>query len=398
MSSRPERRRFTLSLLALVLLLSCGPAQASGEFQAVSEPEAWLVTYGPGQIYWQRFGHNAIWLRDPELGLDHVFNFGFFDFGQEDFFLRFLQGRMLYFSLARPSREEFADYINENRSIRVQRLDLSLAQKLALTEFLLGEVRPENREYLYDYYLNNCSTRIRDAIDLALGGLLESGFRPQAANLSWRDHTRRLTSADFWLYLGLQVGLGSPVDAQNSRWDEMFIPGVLADAMAETRFTGSSEFRPLVLEDVLLYESAFEPPPDAPLTRWPVYLLASLGALLGAWLLSRPMPPVLVPLLARSWLVFSGLVGLGLLYLWFGTNHAVARDNVNVLVFFPPWIFLAFWKGHEKTSFRIVAALSALALAWIALPPQQYNLDVLAFFLPLNLGAAAALQSARHAS
>jgi hypothetical protein len=101
----------------------CVPASAAGPGAEAAGTEVWLVTYGPGEIYWQRFGHNAIWIRDPALGLDHVFNFGFFDFAQEDFFLRFLQGRMLYFSAAQPARDEFAAYIDENRSIRAQRLD-----------------------------------------------------------------------------------------------------------------------------------------------------------------------------------------------------------------------------------------------------------------------------------
>jgi hypothetical protein len=123
------------------------PALAESEFEP-AEAEVWLVTYGPGEIYWQRFGHNAIWIRDQQLGLDHAFNFGFFDFEQEDFFLRFLQGRMLYFSAARPAREEFSSYINENRSIRAQRLDLSPEQKLKLIDFLLEEIQPEHRDYL----------------------------------------------------------------------------------------------------------------------------------------------------------------------------------------------------------------------------------------------------------
>ena len=106
-------------LLALFLSISSFAADTEPSM----ETEAWLVTYGPGEIYWERFGHNAIWIRDAGLGLDHVFNFGFFDFEQENFFLNFLQGRMLYFSAARPAREEFAGYINQNRSIRAQRLD-----------------------------------------------------------------------------------------------------------------------------------------------------------------------------------------------------------------------------------------------------------------------------------
>ncbi|MCJ7815579.1 MAG: DUF4105 domain-containing protein, partial [Xanthomonadales bacterium] len=253
-SNHKVSRGGLLRLLVILLTFAISfPLSAADRFES-KETEVWLVTYGPGEIYWQRFGHNAIWIRDVGLGLDHVFNFGFFDFEQENFFLRFLQGRMQYFSAARPAREEFAGYINENRSIRAQRLDLSTGQKLRLIEYLLEEVRPQNRDYLYDYYVNNCSTRVRDSIDLAMDGLLKSKFQPFEASQTWRDQTRRLTFEDFWLYLGLETGLGSPVDRVISRWDEMFIPDELADVLASVNYSGDELARPLVLEDVVLYQ------------------------------------------------------------------------------------------------------------------------------------------------
>jgi hypothetical protein len=381
----------------LVILLTIGisfPLSAADRIES-GKTEVWLVTYGPGEIYWQRFGHNAIWIRDAGLGLDHVFNFGFFDFEQEDFFLRFLQGRMQYFSAARPAREEFAGYINENRSIRAQRLDLSTGQKLRLIEYLLEEVRPQNRDYLYDYYVNNCSTRVRDSIDLAMDGLLKSEFQSFDATQTWRDQTRRLTFEDFWLYLGLEAGLGSPVDRVISRWDEMFIPDELAEVLASVNYSGDELVRPLVLEDVVLYQSSFESPPLSPRAWWPRYLLASLGLVLSAWLLCRFAPWPLTRGLSRSWFIFSGSVGLVLLFLWFGTDHWVTRPNLNLLVFFPALIFLPFWKGREKISLLLVSGLSVLALTMTLLPPHQYNLDVLAAFLPLNLAAAAGLFKSR---
>ena len=96
---------------------------------------------------------------------------------------------MLYFSAARPATEEFAEYIDDNRSIHVQRLALSDAQTERLTAYLLSEIRPENRDYRYDYYLNNCSTRVRDALDQALGGQLADRSTEQPAAQSWRDHS-----------------------------------------------------------------------------------------------------------------------------------------------------------------------------------------------------------------
>ena len=96
-------------VLLLVLMASTWPLQAQNTpEQKARSTQIWLVTYGPGEIYWQSFGHNAIWIRDPELGLDHVFNFGFFDFDQDNFFRRFLQGKMLYFSAAQPAEREFS--------------------------------------------------------------------------------------------------------------------------------------------------------------------------------------------------------------------------------------------------------------------------------------------------
>lgn len=396
MSSSPERTGFFLPrLLSLLLLVLCNCSVFAEDQSLPADTEVWLVTYGPGQLYWQRFGHNAIWIRDAQLGLDHVFNFGFFDFRQEDFLLRFLQGRMLYFSAAQPAREEFSVYINEDRSIRAQKLDLAPAQKLHLIEFLLEEVRPENRDYLYDYYENNCSTRIRDAIDLALGGILQAEFEPVPASQTWREQTRRLTAQDFWLYLGLEIGLGSPVDRQTSQWDEMFIPAMLANSIASVEFTGAGLAYPLVLEDVMLHESSLEAPPLVPTAWWPRYLLLSLGLLLLVWSADRVLFNGLVRVLSRSWLVLSGVTGLFLLYLWTGTDHAAAGNNLNLLLFNPLWIVLAFWKGPGKWVPLTVALISTLAAVMVFLPPWQYTLDVLAAFLPLNLAAAAGISRSR---
>lgn len=357
---------------------------------------AWLVTYGPGEVYWQRFGHNAIWIRDPGRGLDHVFNFGFFDFAQEDFFLRFLQGRMLYFSAARPAQQEFADYIDENRSIRAQRLDLSAPRLEWLTAFLLNEVQPENRDYLYDYYRNNCSTRVRDALDAALDGELSRNFQGRPASQNWRDHTRRLTIADFWLYLGLEIVLGAPVDAPIDRWKEMFIPATLASAL-ETLATdgGATGLRPVVAEDVLLFASTASPPPERPRGWWPRYLLSALGVLAIAALLSRWAGPRVARGLARSWLTLGGLAGLAMLFFWFGTDHAVAAFNLNLLVLNPLWLWPAFAPAGRRAGLGVIAAFAAVSLVLLAVPGGQYNADVLAALLPLNLAAGWALARRR---
>lgn len=380
---RAGRRQLRWFLLALLLSL---PFVSQAEDWA-AEQEIWLVTYGPGDIYWQRFGHNALWVRDTDRGLDHTFNFGFFDFEQENFFLRFLQGRMLYFSAAQPVRKEFAQYQSEDRSIRVQRLNLDASQKETLIDYLVVETAPDNREYLYHYYRNNCSTRVRDAIDLALGGKLEAETRSLPASGDWRDHTRRLTSGDFWLYLGLEVGLGSPADREISLWDEMFIPSELADAVAHT---AAGDGSPLVLEDSLLLDSGRPDPPVEPESVWYRYLAVSLLTVLLAWGAGRWLP---AGMLARSWFALAGLAGVALLALWLATDHDVTRLNLNLLVFNPLWLVFAIRSQAERLVLPITGLLSMLGLAMQWLPPGQYTADVLAAFAPLNLAAAYALRS-----
>ena len=390
------RARMLRSCLGLLLALCWLPDGYAAAGNPTGAAEVWLVTYGPGEIYWQRFGHNAIWIRDARRGLDHTFNFGFFDFAQENFLLRFLRGRMLYFSAARPATEEFAEYIDDNRSIHVQRLALSDAQTERLTAYLLSEIRPENRDYRYDYYLNNCSTRVRDALDQALGGQLADRSTEQPAAQSWRDHTRRLTAADFWLYLGLEIVLGAAVDKPISRWDEMFIPGRLAEFVATAEVDAVGGRTALVQESASLFESTLREPPPAPRTWWPRYLLASLGLVAALGLLSRLVGGGLARALGRAWLAAGGLAGLVLLFFWFGTDHAVARFNLSLLVFNPLWLWPAFGRNAGRYLLPVVVGCSALALLLPLLPPHQYVFDVLAAFLPLNLAAAALLSGSRR--
>lgn len=374
------RPRLVACLLALASIWGASPALAV-ELPPADETEIWLVTYGPGEVYWQRFGHNAIWVRDARLGLDHTFNFGFFDFNQERFFLRFLLGRMLYFAAAQEAGEEFAQYVAENREIRAQRLALDSAQASELTRHLLRAVQRENRDYLYDYYRDNCSTRVRDALDLALGGALGADTRGQPASQTWRDHTRRLTQTDFWLYLGLESVLGRPVDKPISRWDEMFIPAELAEALAADET--------FVLEDRVLFESGLAPPPEKPGTVWPRYLLASLLLLAAAWLASRWLPAAV---LANAWFALMGFAGLAILFFWFGTDHRVAALNLNILVFNPLWLLFVFSKTMRSSVQLAAVVFSALAVA-AALGSIQYMADVIAAFVPLNLAAAWVLQT-----
>lgn len=386
-TGRQIHARFVASwLLVLGIFAAPSAGRADAELdipEASGLPEAWLVTYGPGDIYWQRFGHNAIWLRDPERGLDHAFNFGFFDFGQADFLQRFVAGRMLYFSAAQPSAREFSQYQRENRTVRARKLQLQPEQYARLREHLVRQVQPEHRDYLYDYYLDNCSTRIRDALDVALGGNFARANMARPAEQNFRDHTRRSVAADFWYYLGLETALALPVDRNINAWQEMFLPEKVTEAVAEFQ----TRHGPLAGAEHVIFRSDASLPPDQPPSIWWRYLAAGLGLALLFMLLGRMVGPVMLGGSALGWLLLAGTGGILLSLLWLFTDHQATGPNLNLLLLNPLFL-LGLWPGLRRLSGWLMLVGLGLGMLQGLFPAAQYNLDVVAFLAPLN-GACA---------
>jgi len=376
---RPSRQLLSRAVLLLMLfigLVQVMPVRAQS-LPPPESPEAYLVTYGPGEIYWQRFGHNAVWLREPG-GLDHTFNYGFFDFEQDSFLRRFVQGRMLYFAAAVEAEQEFAQYASEGREIRVQRLDLDRQAYARLREHLLWNVQPENKEYLYDYYQDNCSTRVRDALDLALQGVLADQFKTQPAGQNYRSHTRRSTQSDRDYYLGLVAGLGMPVDRSISRWEEQFLPAALAESMAVARLATGE---PLVIEDRVLLPGLVAEPPPLPGRTWPFYLAVSLGLLVVAGFVARRGYS---RGLARAWLLVSGTLGFALLAIWALTDHVMAYPNLNLLLFQPLAVLGVFSRCRRLVAMLILLTTTG-AFVVASLSEIQYLADTVALAGPLNI-------------
>jgi hypothetical protein len=348
-----------------------------------SSKEAWLVTYGPGEIYWQRFGHNAIWIRDEENGIDHTFNFGFFDFEQERFIARFIQGKMLYFAVAQVAEKEFEQYQSENRSVFAQKLNLPDGAFEELRNYLVQQVQAENRDYLYDYYLNNCSTRVRDALDMALGGVLQERTSGEAASLNFRQHTRRSTVDDFWYYLALETALGVPVDRDISRWEEMFLPELVSEVISNLAIDGVAAADP----KLTIFQADTVQLVDDVSSSWLRYLSVSILITAFMVVLCRITGPIMSAGSVLAWLLIAASGGLVLTGLWLFTDHAVASPNANILLLNP--LFLIGLR-QEMRKFSAILLFGGLLLAGLQgiLSEGQYNLDLLAFLAPVNVVCA----------
>jgi hypothetical protein len=294
---------------------------------------------------------------------------------------------MIYFALARSPEDELAYYRWRDRGVRAQRLALDTAQVRRLTDWLEARVQPDTREFRYDYYFNNCSNRIRDALDHALDGALADYARARPARLDFRQHTRRLIQDAPLLYTGIQAALGRMTDRPRTRWEEMFLPEVVAQTVAQMTVPGpDGKLRPLVVADRILYESSRPPPPQTPGASWPAFLLAGVLTafviLLPTRLLSAPRFAAVLG--ARAWILFSSLAGALLVFLWVGTEHEAAWRNENLLLLNP--LNLLLWRFRGGAVER--AAAGAIGLSLIAalllklLPGSQWNHDLLAWFVP----------------
>ncbi|MFT3898174.1 MAG: DUF4105 domain-containing protein [Thermomonas sp.] len=366
---------------------------------ATAAPRIGVMTMQPGEVFWERFGHDAVVVDDPARGEAMSYNFGFFDPSEPGFVGNFVAGRMRYALVALPLREDLATYRDEGRGVRIQWLDVSSAQAQSIADALEHNARPENSRYRYDYFRDNCATRVRDAIDRGLGGLLHERLAASSRGLTYRSESTRLASPARWMWLGFELGLGPNADVPLSRWDESFVPMRLADNLREVRF---ADGRPLVAAEEQLLPHRIAPEPGDPSTAWWPCALAGLAVAALILVAAKRRPRLLAAFAIPFWLS-CGLVGALLLYLWLRTEHWAAWGNHNLLLLDPLCLLLlpggwALARGRRTGrwfAWTLLAvallAIAALATAWLQVRTQQ-NMRWIVLMLPIHLALFAALR------
>ncbi|MBS0419935.1 MAG: DUF4105 domain-containing protein [Proteobacteria bacterium] len=392
--------RVYLCVLILGLAVSVG-AQASVFDTAGEDLEVSLVTYGPGSIYWERFGHDAIRLHDRVSDQSVDFNYGVFDFEDGDFMWNFMRGYMSYMIDAEHSDIAQQDYIDAGRSVLEQRLGLSAAQAEQLRAFLVWNLQPENVSYAYDYLTNNCATRVRDALDSVVAGAIRTALIARPAPMTYRQQIDRLMAPQRWLMLGMDLGLGPSADRPLNEWQESFLPMVLAREIRTIRIPdGRGGTRPLVVGERQIAPNRLVPPsPNPPDLNWPFGITGL--ALAIVMLASRVRYPFLYSSSRAIYLVLAGVVGTILLALWTLTIHHAAWGNANLLVFNPLafLILVAAWRARRgdkalrlaRTLAAIQASAAILGVGMYFLLGAQQNLPWLLLAAPPWLAIAAGL-------
>jgi hypothetical protein len=387
------------------------PTQTPATPEPGSQLTVYLLTMGPGDQVWEKFGHDAIWIHDEANHSDIAYHWGLFDFADKEFFPRFIQGRMRYSMGAFDMNETVDAYRQANRTVWAQQLNFSPAQRERLAEFIAWNNQPQNRFYHYDYFRDNCSTRVRDALDRGLGGIIQRATENVSSHSTYRFHTARLTQDDWPVFTGTMMGLGQPTDTDISAWEEMFLPVRMMDRLRTLRVPGVNGSEPLVLNERVLVQ-ATRAPEDTQVRRGIFsYLEISLVILafgLALWFVGKSGASLGLLTLATAWSAVAGLAGVLLAGLWAFTDHLYSYRNENVLQLNPLSLVVAvllirlMWKRRrfpDTTPGRftigsalVVAGLSALGFVLQVLPAfHQVNGDVIALALPLHLGVLVAL-------
>jgi hypothetical protein len=369
---------------------------------------------GPGDHPFFKFGHNAIWIQDRVARTDRVYNFGTFRFDSAKLLPEFIRGRLTYWLSVSTVQRTLAGYGAENRTVEVQELDLDPAARLALRDRLEENALPENRAYKYDYFLDNCSTRVRDAIDAATGGRLRTSAQGPA-RLTLRGQALRLTADYIPEYLGLYIVLGPSTDRAVDRWAEMFIPQELERGLRAVSLPGPNGqgTRPLVKAQQTLFHAKRAPPLEQPPERAVTMLLAGIAASLfffafGGLAAGQGAARVVFGVVISIWGLVVGFIGCFLLLIWAGTDHVVAYRNQNIFQFAPFAIALCVlgWgvafgmHGATRKALIIAVAAAALsvvgALLRVSMISHQDNGPLIAFLVPAWVGIAAGLYNIRR--
>ena len=247
----------------------------------LSDPQDLVIsvaTFSPGDSVESWFGHTGLIVEDRRYNVSRLYNYGMFNFDR-DMLLRFAQGRLWFWVAPTSVPRTYQLYAGLDRDIRLVELNIPPERRMEVARYVSENVRPENREYLYHHYDDNCSTRIRDIIDLAVGGQFGEALGEKRGRWTLREHTRRhsghLPPMD-WVLMFLMNG---DIDGPSTVWEEMFLPEELERQLLKFDWVDQEgNLQPLALRTHLVYESEDrEPVPEEPARHWPYWLLVGLG-------------------------------------------------------------------------------------------------------------------------
>lgn len=343
-----------------------------------------LLTCGPGDAMYSMFGHSAVRVQDPSRGIDQVYNYGTFDFHTPNFYGKFMRGKLLYKLDLQSFRQFLREYQTDKREVYEEELLLEEGDKAAIMAFLADNYSPGKREYLYDFFFDNCSSRIRDVVEQALGPRLSYQFPETSGPATYRDAIDPYIDSRPWTDLGINLLLGMPTDRRADERGQMFLPDHLSANLAYARVDGE---KPLLGPRMPIVTGASEGAGDTGLRpAWLFWGLAAGFVMLWFFFQERKVMQIAD---TSFWLLF-GLAGCLVAFMWWGTDHQATQTNWNLLWLNPIQLavgleLLARGKaGWLKIFGRIQLAAVLVLLAGWAWFPQELPMEAIPLVILLG--------------
>lgn len=372
--------KFALTILLVVLCCRNSFAQSDSCNIKVS-----LLTCSPGAELYSIFGHTAIRVKD-DSNFDIIYNYGTFDFEDPDFYKKFVKGKLHYFVSAEMFDRFVLEYKYEKRGIIEQQLNMNCEERQKLFNALRENAKEENKYYEYQYLFDNCSTRPRDIIASGFNGTVSFKNILSTPPPTYRNliHEYLDKGKQHWSKFGIDLLLASRIDRKVTSLESMFLPDYLErgydSAMVDGRRT-VSEKKVLLRKIPSLNQS------DSWFTP---LLLTSVLLVIGVMLtfIRTGGAQKIADVFDIGYFLILGLMGCFMLFMWFGTDHELCRDNFNVLWALPTHAVMSFFvlkkQPFVKKYFGVTGILAALFLITLPILPQEMNTA----FLPLILLSA----------
>lgn len=345
-----------------------------------------LLTCTPGEELYSTFGHSALRVSDTVSNTDIVYNYGTFNFDEPGFYTKFIRGKLMYFLSTENVPDFQYAYQMENRGITEQVLNLSCSEKVNIVKLLQANLMSENKFYKYDFLFDNCTTRLRDLVENTADSKVD--FRPVlTSKASFRDLIYEYLNYNDkqWSKLGIDILLGARTDAIMNQRQVMFLP----DYLMKSFDNASIGTRPLVAEKDQLTKVDYSKINKENLLH-PFFIFLCLFVLIAFLSFSKNVSIQKVVFGFDAFLVFvTGFLGVLILFMWFGTDHLMCKDNYNLLWAWPANFFAAFFihsrKRWAQIYFLIYAIFLILVLCvWFFLP-QHFNVSLIPVILILIL-------------
>jgi hypothetical protein len=317
-----------------------------------------ILTCGVGDELYSSFGHTGVRVTDSIKHTDEVYNYGTFNFSDPDFYTKFTLGKLPYYLDKSSYRDFMYTYVEEKRNVKEQVLDFTPEQKKATLAYLENNLKPENREYKYDFLFDNCATRVRDIFPKVLGTEFYFGDVLGGKKIRYRDILNQYLISKHWERFGINLLLGSKVDSIMTDEGSMFLPDFIHKGLVHAKYRGKH----VVLQSstILEHKHVFSPGFNGPL--WMMIGLLILTALSFLVRSFRYLKAVLRFLI----LLVTGLLGIFMLFMWLATDHQACADNFNILWAVPTNVVIAFL-AHKKRFWLRIYALAAISLVIVAL-------------------------------